>query len=279
MNLACPAQAEGSAWRVSADFMHETRVELRRRLGADLYVLPQISAAGDQDSRPPVERAAEVRMARLAGHRGGGTAVWRQELAVRIADAVDRVLPLIASEIQWQPVLAHRKERLALPRRLLTQADVDQALREAEPHQQEYERLAAAIDAVPMDERDRRWYVEVSRAYRRSRRGAAVARRFEAQQRDATLPVEVHALRLGDVGMVTNPFELYLDYGMQIKGRSPAVQTFVVQLAGPGSYVPTARSIEGGAYGAVPASTEVGVEGGRALVEWSLNALTDLWRD
>ena len=93
---------------------------------------------------------------------------------------------------------------------------------------------------------------------------------------DLTLPVEVHAIRLGDVGFVTNPFELYLDYGIQIKGRSPAVQTFVVQLAGPGSYLPTARAMESGGYGTT--SGEVGPEGGSKLVEWSVNTLERLWQ-
>ena len=60
---------------------------------------------------------------------------------------------------------------------------------------------------------------------------------------DATpLPIEIHALRGGDIAKVTNPFELYLDYGIRIKGRSPAIQTFVVELAGSPSYLPTAKA-------------------------------------
>jgi hypothetical protein len=74
-----------------------------------------------------------------------------------------------------------------------------------------------------------------------------------------------------------NRFELYLDFGIQIKTRSPAVQTLVVQLAGPGSYVPTARSVAGGAYGAIPESTEVGPEGGHELVDQTLALLESLW--
>ena len=31
--------------------------------------------------------------------------------------------------------------------------------------------------------------------------------------------------------MATNPFELFLDYGLRIKARSEAPQTFIVQLA------------------------------------------------
>ena len=74
-------------------------------------------------------------------------------------------------------------------------------------------------------------------------------------------------------------FELYLDYGMRIKARSPAVQTFVVQLAGQASYLPTARSVAGGAYGAVPESTEVGPEGGRELVDQTVKLISSLWNE
>lgn len=211
VNLACTAQAETSGRRVSADFWHETRAELRRRFGDGLFVLPQVSAAGDQDDDQPFGAAAERRMARLAGRTG------RQEIAVRIADAADKVLPLIRSEIQWHPVFAHRVEILELPR-------------------------------------------------------------LEPQADNPNLAVEVHALRLGDVAVVTNPFELFLDYGIQIKGRSPAIQTFVVQLAGPGSYLPSARAIESGGYGATSGSREVGPEGGEKLVEWSVDVLKALWR-
>src|SRR5690606_39807558 len=91
------------------------------------------------------------------------------------------------------------------------------------------------------------------------------------------LPVEVKVIRIGDVAIATNPFELYLDYGIRMKVKSPAVQTFVVQLAGGGSYLPTRRSILGGAYGAVPASTLFGPEGGTELVEKTVEMIKSLW--
>jgi hypothetical protein len=91
------------------------------------------------------------------------------------------------------------------------------------------------------------------------------------------MPVEVHILRIGDVVIATNPFEYYLDYGMRIKARSPAIQTFLVQLTGSGTYVPTTRSIRGGAYGAVPASTLIGHEGGQELVERTVQLINDMF--
>jgi len=74
-----------------------------------------------------------------------------------------------------------------------------------------------------------------------------------------------------------NPFELYLDYGDRIKGRSKAVQTFLVQLsAGCGTYLPSGRS-GGTGYGSVPASSIVTVEGGNKLVEESIEAINELF--
>ena len=44
-------------------------------------------------------------------------------------------------------------------------------------------------------------------------------------------PTPVNVLRVGDTVICTNQFELYTDFGVQMKARSKAVQTFVVQLA------------------------------------------------
>jgi hypothetical protein len=51
------------------------------------------------------------------------------------------------------------------------------------------------------------------------------------------------------VAVATNEFELYTDSGVQMKARSPAVQTFVIQLSGPGSYLLTARATTSSATG------------------------------
>lgn len=91
--------------------------------------------------------------------------------------------------------------------------------------------------------------------------------------------MELHVVRLGDVAVATNAFELYTDYGVQMKQRSPALQTFVVQLAGPGSYLPTARAVAGGAYGAVPQSNKVGPKGGKVLVDRTIEVIRQQWAE
>ncbi len=89
--------------------------------------------------------------------------------------------------------------------------------------------------------------------------------------------MELHVVRLGDVAIATNSFELYTDYGIQMKARNPALQTFVVQLALPGSYLPTARAVAGGAYGAVPQSNKVGPKGGKVLVDRTIEVIKEQW--
>ena len=90
--------------------------------------------------------------------------------------------------------------------------------------------------------------------------------------------MELHALRLGEVALATNPFELYLDYGQRIKARSPARQTFLVQLSGDYlGYLPTLRAVSGGGYGALVINGSVGPDGGDLLVEKTLNTFYRLW--
>ena len=106
-----------------------------------------------------------------------------------------------------------------------------------------------------------------------------VVKRYERQQSRAVEPLvmELHVLRLGDVAITTNAFELFTDFGVQIKARSPALQTFVIQLAGAGSYLPSERAVYGGGYSAIAESNEVGPVAGQELVNRTIDAINLLW--
>jgi hypothetical protein len=107
----------------------------------------------------------------------------------------------------------------------------------------------------------------------------AVIARYESQAIEPTFAMEMHALRIGSCVWVTNPFELYLDFGDQIKARSPAGQTFVVQLcAGGGGYLPSARAEQLGGYGGLIINGQVGSDGGKMLVDATVDAIAELWR-
>jgi hypothetical protein len=105
-----------------------------------------------------------------------------------------------------------------------------------------------------------------------------VIERYEQRDKGLKYTMELHVLRLGDVAIATNPFELYLDYGIRIKARSPAEETFLIQLAcDVGGYLPTARAVEGGGYGAQIRSYRVGPEGGQVLVDRTVDLIRSLW--
>jgi len=256
VNLACPSQVTEAQPFVSADFWHEAREAIRTALGADLFILPQCSAAGDQSPHLLVHKAAEAEMRRRRSRSE------REEIGRRIAAAVQDCHDVARGDIRTRAAFAHLVNHIQLIRRAVTAEECEQARAE----------LARLERGQFVDEQ------EQGIAYCRIRHHREVIRRYEQQEDRKPFDMELHVLRLGEVAMATNPFELFLDYGLQIKARSPAVQTFVVQLAcdAPG-YLPTARAVAGGGYGAQAFSNLVGPEGGRQLVERTLAAINHFW--
>jgi hypothetical protein len=109
INLACTSQETEHLKEVSADFWHDVREELHRRLGADLFVLPQCSPAGDQSPHLIYRKQAEQVM---DARRGLSR---RQEIARRIANAVDDVLPVAKADIKTRLVFRHTVASADLP--------------------------------------------------------------------------------------------------------------------------------------------------------------------
>ena len=102
--------------------------------------------------------------------------------------------------------------------------------------------------------------------------------RMELQNTVNMHNTEVHIIKLGTIAIATNPFELFLNYGNQIKARSHAQQTFIVQLAcGYDGYLPTEKAELGGHYSAFVSSGFVGHEGGDILVRETLDAINSMF--
>lgn len=272
-NVPCPAQTSEDGFAVSADWWHETRLALRRRFGDHLFVLPQCGAAGDISPHLLYDAPAHARMLTLSGR------TEREEIANRIADAASDVLPHICQAIEWSPRLIHRVDTVELPASRLTKADAQTAADEVKRWNEAIERERRKLKEQPQLATQPRWYVDLSYAYGRLFSQQGIIDRFEKQSAGSALTynVEMHLLRLGDIAFATQPFECYLDLGIQIKLRSPAIQTFLVQLAGGGTYLPSPRSVRGGGYGSTAASNPVGPEGGQQLVEHTVKSLRDLW--
>ena len=276
VNVPCPSQCTEGAYVVSADYWHETRQEIRKRHGKELYILPQCSSAGDQAPRTMVDRSADERMLKLKGykvdieHAREYDCMRRQDIADKIANAVDEVLPLVAQDIRDEVEFSHDSFSIDLKQRTATVEDLETAKAEVANWQAELDRLK---DADPTS-------AEYSTAHKRLNFNQKVINMYDAQQKGInTTPVELHCIRLGDIAFATNRFEYYVDYGVRIKARSKAIQTFVVQLAGEGTYLPTERSMAGGSYGAYIASTPIGPDGGQAIVEAEISSINKMFEE
>jgi hypothetical protein len=273
VNIPGPSQEDEQIFEISADFWCETREELHRRLGEDVFVLPQCSAAGDLTSHLIFETAPHARMLKLRGR------THRDEVAVRIADAVERILPWIASTASSQVPLVHTVSTVDLPLNNLSQADADAAAADADAAHARFEAAQARLEKDPSLRQKPRWYMPITAAANQEYWYRGVVHRFQHQATRKSLASRVHVLRLGEIAFATNPFEYFVDFGIGIKVKSPAMQTFIVQLAGPGTYIPSARAAAGGGYGAVAASNPVGPEGGAVLERFTVEKIRELFAD
>ncbi len=254
ITVGCPSQSMGGGL-LSADFWHDVREQIHGRHGKDVSVLGFCAPAGDQAPNLIVNKKSEARMNRLRG------LTYTQELGRRIAASFEDVLDVIRQDIRTDAPFVHQVKQIDVPG-----LEVD-----AETYAR-MKKLCDALDAkeemVGPDWWNRHFY-------------GFVVDRYEAQQKgNSTNAVELHVLRLGDVAIATNPYELYVDYGMQIQGRSPAEQTILIQLAAAmdfAYYVPTPRAIAAGGYSAEVTHNLVGPEGAQVLVDQTVEAIGELW--
>lgn len=270
-NVACPAQVLEHRNFISSDYWGKVKKMLREKLGEDLFVLGLCSAAGDQCPRDmirwvqpetpindpnivredPLPRDADPSMFDLSGCI---------KAARRIKDEILYALDEVSTYVS-DTTLSHKAFLLDLPVRRVTVAEKDNAVAAIE-------KFAAETRGKTINFRDKaRMHVH-----------AGTISRYHMQQKLNTFEIEVHTIRLGNIAFATNPFELFLDYGNKIRARSPARQTFLIQLCcGASGYLPTKRAEEGQHYSAYVSSGRTGHEGGDLLVRKTLTELNKLF--
>jgi hypothetical protein len=270
-NIACPAQCVQHRHFVSPDYWGEVKKLLREHFGYDVFLLPQCSAAGDQcpvdlvrwvepesdlddpncKRHNPPKRKADPSMFDLAGMYKAGKRVARE-----IIDLYEEGLDEKLSDVPFE----HQVHSMQLPLRRVTLAEI-----------------AAARKAIREYLNDRTGDVDFNDAAHLQVH-LGILRRAELQEKLEVLPTEVHVIRLGSIAIATNPFELFLDYGNQIKARSLAEQTFLIQLCcGSEGYLPTLKAEKGGHYSAFVSSGYVGHVGGEQLVRQTLQSINGIF--
>lgn len=271
VNLACPAQCVQHRLFVSPDFWGEVKMRLRSHFGEDIFMLPLCSAAGDQcpvdlvrwvepesDLNDPnckrtnsKKRKADPSMFDIAGMKKVGKRITNE-----IIDTWDEGLDEAHCDVEF----SHKVINMQLPLRRASLKDANIAKKAIKEYLNEKE---CDID-----------YNDVASLQIH----LGILRRFELQEKLDTLTTEVHIIRLGSIVFATNPFELFLDFGNQIKARSSAEQTFIVQLAnGAEGYLPTAKAESNGHYSAFIGSGQVGHAGGEQLVRETLQNIREMF--
>ena len=261
INLACPAQILEHKYYITADLWGE----VCRQWPECPNILPLCGAAGDITMRDLVRQGkAEQDM-------------HSEEGMVQQAGRIVRESRYVISEIRPEDILydipiKYVRRFVSLPLRRVSEEEYNMAKTIYDAFEREYEAndfTKEYEDSVQLRMRDRTTYAQA----------AGIVKRYQLQSETSFVDMEIHTLRLGDLALATNPFELYQDYAMQIKARSPARQTIISQLScGSLVYLPTELGIEGGSYSTYVSDGYVGPEGGRMLVEKTLDMLQNLYR-
>ncbi len=256
VSVACPAQKTENGTEVNADYWHEVRLALKKKFGDRLCVVGWIAAAGDQSPHVMYRHKADVRMHTLSGRKP------MEEIARRITNAVVEAHDIVKKDQYKDIPLIHKHEELQLPMRIITHKEYLDAVKTRD----EVAARIANDSKLAKEKRGELFFND------------KIAKRYENQQRGKllTLPTEIHIIRLGDIVICTNPFELYTEFGIRIQGRSKALQTLVVQLAGEQGYLATEKAVKGGGYSATPFSSMVGPEGGQMLVDRTVDLIAEI---
>lgn len=91
--------------------------------------------------------------------------------------------------------------------------------------------------------------------------------------------LDMHAIRIDGLAMVSQPCELFCQFGLDIRRRSPASATAMLGVTnGFGGYCPTPGGIEGGGYSGRPILwTRLHANAGSRIVNNAANMLRQLW--
>ena len=268
LNVPCPSQVFELHRFLSADYWGFVRADVRKPLGK-IFVLPLCGAAGELS---PVDLVQISKKNKEELRRWGGQAEEVQRnfdmdgicegISARLTEAVLRGYHRTKQAVDFTPVLKHECLRLELPLRLVTRETYESASQEVA--------------------RIRRTF---SKEHRMRTKDVVLAfepqgdvLRWQMQQETATFLCVSHVVRIGNIALATNPFELFSEFAQRMKARVLPEQLFVVQLSnGIGGYLPSHSAVTGGSYSSKSASTFCGPEGGDTLTERTVEAVNRMF--
>jgi len=229
----------------SADFPGETRKSFRSQFDENLSVLYLNGAQGDISMENMLDRKKET----------------DEEKIQRISKMVfDKTMEMYDSGVEYEmnPVLRHNYEDLKVAVRL--------------PSPEVLTESREILDRI--DEGEEIRGMEMIMAF-----GSVHLQETFGHAPFDILPI--HAIRLGELAIVTQSCELYCQFGLDIKRRSPVDNTIVVGLSdGLNGYCPTIYGFLGGGYSGAPISwTRLEPYAGYKIVETASQLLNKLWQE
>lgn len=268
VNIACPAQVLEQRYFVSSDYWGKVKILLREHFGEHFKVLALCAPAGDQCPRDlirwvepetPIEDPNVIRTNPPARHADPSMFDIRGSWKIgrRIASEIIAVFEEDEQTPVGEAELEHIAVDMPLPLRRVTEKENTEARERLAEFARTHDKSALGfVDSANMHV------------------CAGIAERYDMQKTVSTVDAEVHVVRLGDVAIASNPFELFLDFANVIRARSAACQTFLIQLACDGlGYLPTEKAERGGHYSGYVSSGYVGHEGGYQLAEETLKMI------
>ena len=271
-NVACPAQVLEHQSFISSDYMGKVRALIQDKYGKDVHFLGLVSPAGDMCPRDLI-RWVDSPVCKNDPN------IHRDKVVERRADpsmfevkGCDKAAKRVATEIFWalddveeyvtETTMEHKNITLEMPLRKVTIAEYLEAEKTVKD-------FFANIKGDINYEDNARMQIH-----------SGIIARYKLQQTMDLYPIEMHVLRIGDVAFATNPYELFLDYGNQIRARSLAKQTFLVQLCcGAFGYLPTEKAEKGSHYSAFVGSGTAGHAGGELLVRKTVQEINKMFAE
>ncbi len=160
------------------------------------------------------------------------------------------------------------------------------ALERAEPMTDPKLSTVTEVLSIPYYTRDAQFFEELEALEKKEAPNSfelSVIRRGREWPHDGQMAdVPVQALRIGDVGLIAFPAEIFVRIGLEIKQWSIAPRTFIVELANDrvSTYIPDPSQAERGAYGAKPIlSRWLHAEAGRRLADAAIQLLHQLFSE
>ncbi|MBR6728814.1 MAG: hypothetical protein IKL80_01525, partial [Clostridia bacterium] len=130
------------------------------------------------------------------------------------------------------------------------------------------------LENVPND-----WYqMDVNKPENQMFKRTHAKRIIELSQSDTLIPVFIQVVRLGELSIYAFPGEIYVEYGLQIKEKSPTKYNMVsgTALKGVKGYIPTPEVYDSTSYAVVLGSCNVVPGAGQMIVDKALEVAKEI---